>query len=234
MLGLGLGLHSTSFRPPFMNPEAVLRVCPAGERTGTVDVVEYEWGTDVQHLLAGRNSAGGSGYDVVVCADCVYAGASVEPLLASLCEVGDLSGAFLLAYVSKRRACRPTTWVYLDAAFGSGAITVLPAMHIVNKVQKQTFVTPGNTPPFLPRWGGLSVSIRWTYLSCVQCSRARRCQLMFDRAFGLPFGSGLQREHCCLGDQRASVSVRRVLEESSGATLRGRRHTRAGGSDDSR
>lgn len=72
-------------------------------------MVEYEWGTDARHLLTGRNSAGnashagGTGYGVVICADCVYAGASVEPLLASLCEVGGFVGAF--ARVSKRRAC---------------------------------------------------------------------------------------------------------------------------------
>lgn len=75
-------------------PHNRLRVYPAGERVGTVDVVEYEWGTDAQHLLNGRNgaanasAAGGAGYGTVICADCVYAGTSVEPLLASLCEVG--------------------------------------------------------------------------------------------------------------------------------------------------
>eukprot|EP00903_Cladosiphon_okamuranus_P012218 g11458.t1 len=65
------------------------------EHVGKVDVVGYEWGTDAQHLLTDQNSAGNpsaagiTGYDVVICADCVYAGASVEPLLASLCEVCD-------------------------------------------------------------------------------------------------------------------------------------------------
>lgn len=54
--------------------------------------MEYEWGTDAQRVLPNANNAAGDGhngpdYDVVICADCVYAGASVEPLLASLCQV---------------------------------------------------------------------------------------------------------------------------------------------------
>ena len=68
--------------------------------------MEYEWGTDARHLAAGRkgNGAGnasparGAGYGVVVCADCVYAGTSVEPLLASLCEVG-------YVIFSRKRVC---------------------------------------------------------------------------------------------------------------------------------
>ncbi len=51
-------------------------------------VVEYDWGADAEQLLpVGGGSAGSYGYDVVICADCVYARASVEPLLASLCQV---------------------------------------------------------------------------------------------------------------------------------------------------
>lgn len=52
--------------------------------------MEYDWGTDAKRLLEGRNSSGscdGTSYDLVICADCVYASASVEPLLASLCQV---------------------------------------------------------------------------------------------------------------------------------------------------
>lgn len=54
--------------------------------------MEYEWGTDPGRVLGGATStvgsdANGTDYDVVVCADCVYAGASIEPLLASLCQV---------------------------------------------------------------------------------------------------------------------------------------------------
>lgn len=93
------------------------RVSPAGERTGTVEVVEYEWGADAQHLLAGRNSAGnanatgGTGYGVVICADCVYAGASVEPLLASLCEVGNFIWCVCVRIQAAGGACCPTRWL---------------------------------------------------------------------------------------------------------------------------
>lgn len=65
---------------------------PTGDRAGKVHVVEYEWGTDPERVLASANiaaddSADAPDYDVVICADCVYAGTSVEPLLASLCQV---------------------------------------------------------------------------------------------------------------------------------------------------
>lgn len=69
-------------------PWHVCLCAPTGKSVGTVDVMEYDWGTDAHHILAGRNSVP-TGYDVVMCADCVYARASVEPLLASLCQVGD-------------------------------------------------------------------------------------------------------------------------------------------------
>lgn len=62
---------------------------PTGKSLGTVEVVEHDWGTDAHHLFsAGRNHGDvPAGYDVVMCADCVYARASVEPLLESLCQV---------------------------------------------------------------------------------------------------------------------------------------------------
>ena len=51
-------------------------------------MVAYDWGTDAQELLERRRvSSDGIGYDLVICADCVYARSSVEPLLASLCQV---------------------------------------------------------------------------------------------------------------------------------------------------
>ncbi|CAB1110416.1 unnamed protein product [Ectocarpus sp. CCAP 1310/34] len=70
----------------------VKRCVSSTKRTcaGTVDVMEYDWGTDAKRLLEGRKSSGsgdGTSYDLVICADCVYASASVEPLLASLCQV---------------------------------------------------------------------------------------------------------------------------------------------------
>ncbi|CAM9588829.1 unnamed protein product [Ectocarpus fasciculatus] len=70
----------------------VKRCVSSTKRTcaGTVDVVEYDWGTDAKRLVEGRKSSGrgdGNSYDIVICADCVYASASVEPLLASLCQV---------------------------------------------------------------------------------------------------------------------------------------------------
>lgn len=52
-----------------------------------MEVVEYDWGADAHNLLAGRNGGVPAGYDVVMCADCVYARASVEPLLESLLQV---------------------------------------------------------------------------------------------------------------------------------------------------
>lgn len=114
-------------------------VCRAGEHIGTVDVVEYEWGTNAQHLLAGRNSAGnasaagGTGYGVVICADCVYAGASVEPLLASLCEVGDHIDVFVRAYPSGRRDAAQGG---SHAAFGGGGVWAPPTTHIVGNIQQ--------------------------------------------------------------------------------------------------
>ncbi|CAN0274141.1 unnamed protein product [Scytosiphon promiscuus] len=62
------------------------------ECAGKVQVMEYKWGTDAERVLDGVDTAAvdganGSGFDVVICADCVYAGASVEPLLESLCQV---------------------------------------------------------------------------------------------------------------------------------------------------
>lgn len=58
-------------------------------------MVEYDWGTDAQELLDRRRvSSGGIGYDLVICADCVYARSSVEPLLASLCQVTRLLRAW--------------------------------------------------------------------------------------------------------------------------------------------
>ncbi|CAN0437214.1 unnamed protein product, partial [Scytosiphon promiscuus] len=59
------------------------------ECAGKVRVMEYEWGTDAERVLDSVNTAtvdgtNGSGFDIVICADCVYAGASVEPLLESL------------------------------------------------------------------------------------------------------------------------------------------------------
>lgn len=64
-------------------------VPPTGNNLGTVAVVEHDWGTDAHHLFSvGRSGGDGpAGYDVVMCADCVYARASVEPLLESLCQV---------------------------------------------------------------------------------------------------------------------------------------------------
>lgn len=54
-------------------------------------MVEYDWGADAKELLAGRRRASNApGYDVVICADCVYARASVEPLLESLRQARDL------------------------------------------------------------------------------------------------------------------------------------------------
>ena len=83
-------------------------------------MVEYEWGTGAQHLVTGRKGAGkagaavGTGYGVVICADCVYAGASVEPLLASLCEVGYfVISCGVFAGISARWACCPTGWLYI-------------------------------------------------------------------------------------------------------------------------
>ncbi|CAM9144956.1 unnamed protein product [Pylaiella littoralis] len=63
---------------------------------GNVEVVEYDWGADAHNLLAGRNGGVPAGYDVVMCADCVYARASVEPLLESLLQVCDESTVVLV------------------------------------------------------------------------------------------------------------------------------------------
>eukprot|EP00904_Undaria_pinnatifida_P014254 jgi/Undpi1/995/HiC_scaffold_10.g04459.m1 len=70
----------------------VKRCLSSTKRTcvGAADVVEYDWGTDAEELLERRTvSSGGIGYDIVICADCVYARSSVEPLLATLCQVCD-------------------------------------------------------------------------------------------------------------------------------------------------
>lgn len=68
---------------------------------GAVDVAEYSWGHDVRGLMAYRSNHDESkpgiavstdndkGFNVVVCADCLYATSSVEPLLFSLRQVND-------------------------------------------------------------------------------------------------------------------------------------------------
>lgn len=98
LLGSGVGVVPTLPKTAVdevknMSCESLMLFClrlPSGTCAGTVDVVEYDWGTDAKHLLQRRKSSGsgdGTSYDLVICADCVYASASVEPLLASLCQV---------------------------------------------------------------------------------------------------------------------------------------------------
>lgn len=59
----------------------------SGTCVGAVQVLEYDWGADAKELLVGQRHANDApGYDMVICADCVYARGSVEPLLESLCQ----------------------------------------------------------------------------------------------------------------------------------------------------
>ncbi|CAM9132841.1 unnamed protein product [Chrysoparadoxa australica] len=61
------------------------------ETDGSIQVLPYTWGDDCSELIEagepqGTKEAGvkEGGYDIVVCADCLYAQASVKPLLAAL------------------------------------------------------------------------------------------------------------------------------------------------------
>lgn len=67
-------------------------------------MLEYDWGADAKELLVGRRHANDApGYDMVICADCVYARGSVEPLLESLCQARHLG--LLVENIPIRSAC---------------------------------------------------------------------------------------------------------------------------------